>query len=60
MYLFQSCNSGWQTELFEEGLFTFEVRAIDRAGHVDATPASHFAGRDESRRTRSSSRSRRC
>ena len=47
MYLFQSCNSGWQTELFEEGLYTFEVRAIDRHGRVDATPASHmFDGTD--------------
>ena len=26
----------------EEGLFTFEVRAIDRAGNVDPTPAIHI------------------
>ena len=47
MFLFQSCNSGWQTELFEDGLYTFEVRAIDRHGRVDQTPASHtFNGLD--------------
>jgi parallel beta-helix repeat protein len=37
--IFQSCSSGWQTELLEEGLYTFEVRAIDRAGQEDPTPA---------------------
>ena len=47
MYLFQSCNPGWQTELFEDGLYTFEVRAIDRHGRVDQTPATHtFNGSD--------------
>jgi CSLREA domain-containing protein len=47
MFLFQSCNSGWQTELFEDGLYTFEVRAIDRHGRVDQTPATHtFNGLD--------------
>ena len=47
MFLFQSCNPGFQTELFEDGLYTFEVRAIDRHGRVDQTPASHtFNGLD--------------
>ena len=47
MLIFQSCSSGWQTELLEEGLFTFEVRAIDRAGREDPTPAQHtFNGMD--------------
>ncbi|MBK8903182.1 MAG: right-handed parallel beta-helix repeat-containing protein [Anaerolineaceae bacterium] len=35
------CPSPWQTPAQEEGLFTFEVRAIDRAGNVDPTPAVH-------------------
>ena len=39
--------SGWQTELLEDGLYTFEVRAIDRAGHEDPTPAQFtFNGMD--------------
>jgi CSLREA domain-containing protein len=41
------CTSPWQAPLTEEGLFTFEVRAIDRAGNVDDTPATHiFSGSD--------------
>jgi parallel beta-helix repeat protein len=39
--MFHSCSPGWQWELLEEGLFTFEVRAIDRAGNEDPTPAVH-------------------
>ncbi len=35
------CPSPWQVPLVEEGLFRFEVRAIDRAGNVDPTPAVH-------------------
>jgi len=38
------CQSPWQVELQEEGFFTFEVRAIDRAGNVDETPAVHTYG----------------
>ena len=45
--IFQSCASGWQTELLEAGLYTFEVRAIDRAGREDPTPAKYtFNGLD--------------
>ena len=39
--LFVSCQSGWERELIEDGIWTFEVRAIDRAGNVDPTPAVH-------------------
>ena len=47
MFIWQSCSSGWQTELFEDGLYTFEVRAIDRAGREDPTPVEHtFNGLD--------------
>ncbi len=47
--LFVSCQSGWEYELIEDGLWTFEVRAIDRAGNVDPTPAVHtFDGTDTS------------
>ena len=47
MFICQSCSSGWQTELLEDGLYTFEVRAIDRAGREDPTPAVHtFNGLD--------------
>ena len=38
------CSSPWQAPLLEEGLFTFQVRAIDRAGNVDPTPAIHVIG----------------
>jgi parallel beta-helix repeat protein len=47
--LFVSCTPGWQRELPEDGLYSFEVRAIDRAGNVDRTPAIHtFEGMDTS------------
>ncbi len=47
MFIWQSCSSGWQTELFEDGLYTFEVRAIDRAGREDPTPVEFtFNGLD--------------
>ena len=38
---FRSCSSPWSTALGEEGNWVFEVRAIDRAGNKDPTPASH-------------------
>jgi CSLREA domain-containing protein len=38
------CQSPWQVPLQESGFFTFEVRAIDRAGNVDPTPAVHSYG----------------
>jgi CSLREA domain-containing protein len=38
------CQSPWQVPLQEAGFFTFEVRAIDRAGNVDPTPAVHTFG----------------
>lgn len=45
----QGCTSPWQTAAVEAGLFTFEVRAIDRAGNVDDEPATHtFYGGDTS------------
>jgi CSLREA domain-containing protein len=44
----KQCTSPWSVPLVEEGLFTFEVRAIDRAGNVDPTPAfHHFDGTDQ-------------
>ena len=39
--LFVSCQSGWQRELIEDGIWTFEVRAIDRQGNVDPEPATY-------------------
>ncbi|HEV2951845.1 MAG TPA: right-handed parallel beta-helix repeat-containing protein, partial [Actinomycetota bacterium] len=33
------CSSPWQVPMFEEGFFTFEIRAIDRAANIDPTPA---------------------
>jgi predicted outer membrane repeat protein len=46
--LFVGCPNPWQVPLVEDGLFTFEVRAIDRAGNVDPTPAVHeFGGMDD-------------
>ena len=36
------CQPGWQAPLVEESMFTFEVRAIDRAGNIDPTPARHI------------------
>ena len=38
------CQNPWQVPVIEDGLFTFEVRAIDRAGNVDPTPAVHTFG----------------
>src|SRR5918992_967520 len=35
------CQSPWQAELIEEGMFRFEVRAIDRADNTDPTPDVH-------------------
>src|ERR671915_427404 len=35
------CNSPYQGLLIEEGLFRFEVRAVDRADNTDPTPAVH-------------------
>ncbi|MGQ0576199.1 MAG: right-handed parallel beta-helix repeat-containing protein [Pseudonocardia sp.] len=44
---FNGCSSPWQIPLTEEGNFIFQVRAIDRAGNVDQTPAEHrFNGLD--------------
>ena len=44
----RQCSPPWQHALVEEGLFDFEVRAIDRAGNVDPTPATHhFDGTDQ-------------
>ena len=43
------CQPGWQAPLIEEGIFIFEVRAIDRADNTDPTPAVHvIAGADTS------------
>jgi CSLREA domain-containing protein len=41
------CPSPWQVPLVEEGLFSFEVRAIDRAGNIDPSPAVHVFGGTE-------------
>jgi CSLREA domain-containing protein len=41
---FVGCQSPWQVPIVEDGFFTFEVRAIDRAGNVDPTPAQHVFG----------------
>ena len=44
-----NCLSPWSVPPSEEGLWDFEVRAIDRAGNVDPTPAvHHFDGADTS------------
>ncbi len=40
MFIFQSCSPGWQTELLEDGIYTFEVRAVDKAGK-EGEPDSH-------------------
>ena len=41
------CTSPWPVPLMEEGFFDFEVRAYDRRGNVDPTPAvHHFDGAD--------------
>ncbi|MCX6463890.1 MAG: right-handed parallel beta-helix repeat-containing protein [Pseudonocardiales bacterium] len=38
---FVGCPNPWQVPLVEDGTFRFEVRAIDRAGNVDETPARY-------------------
>ena len=44
-FAFVGCQNPWQIPLLEEGFFTFEVRAIDRDGNVDPTPAAYvFTG----------------
>jgi parallel beta-helix repeat protein len=42
----QGCISPWQAPLTEEGMFTFEVRAIDRADNTDPTPDVYTFGGD--------------
>jgi CSLREA domain-containing protein len=42
--MWHGCPSPWEVPLIEEGLYTFEVRAIDRAGNVDPTPDVHIFG----------------
>ncbi|OLT23477.1 hypothetical protein BJF78_32225 [Pseudonocardia sp. CNS-139] len=39
--MFVGCANPWQVELIEDGTYRFEVRAVDRAGEVDPTPAVH-------------------
>ena len=36
---FVACSNPWQVPVIEAGTFSFEVRAIDRAGNMDPTPA---------------------
>ena len=43
-FMWHGCPSPWQVPLIEEGLFRFEVRAIDRTGNVDPTPDVHVFG----------------
>lgn len=38
---FIGCPNPWQVPVIEDGTWTFEARAIDRAGNVDPTPFSH-------------------
>ncbi|HEX7255365.1 MAG TPA: right-handed parallel beta-helix repeat-containing protein [Gaiellaceae bacterium] len=45
--MWNGCSSPWSTKLFEGGLLTFEVRAIDRAGNVDSTPISYLLSGDD-------------
>jgi CSLREA domain-containing protein len=40
--MWMGCTSPWSYPAVEEGLFSFEVRAIDRAGNIDSTPAIHL------------------
>ena len=44
--MWNGCASPWSVPLLEEGLLTFEVRAIDRAGNVDPTPISELISGD--------------
>ena len=39
--LFVPCSNPWQIPDPEDGTFSLEIRAIDRAGNVDPTPARH-------------------
>ncbi len=41
---FVGCGQPWQVPLIEDGFWTFEARAIDRAGNVDPTPFVHQFG----------------
>jgi large repetitive protein len=38
---FASCTSPFRTGVLADGAHTFAVRAIDRAGNIDPTPATH-------------------
>ena len=40
--MWNGCSSPWSVPLPEEGLFTFEVRAIDRSDNMDETPISQL------------------
>ncbi|MDZ5622522.1 right-handed parallel beta-helix repeat-containing protein [Nocardioides sp. HM23] len=40
--MWNGCSSPWSVPLPEEGLFRFEVRAIDRADNTDPTPVSQL------------------
>ncbi|SDU18316.1 parallel beta-helix repeat (two copies) [Jiangella alkaliphila] len=40
--MWNGCSSPWSVPLPEEGLFRFEVRAIDRADNTDETPVSQL------------------
>ena len=40
--MWNGCSSPWSVPLPEEGLFRFEVRAIDRADNIDPTPVSQL------------------
>ncbi len=43
--MWNGCSSPWSVPLIEEGLFTFEVRAIDLADNTDPTPhIQHISG----------------
>ncbi|WP_165821285.1 right-handed parallel beta-helix repeat-containing protein [Nocardioides gansuensis] len=41
-FMWNGCSSPWSVPLPEEGLFRFEVRAIDRADNIDPTPVSQL------------------
>ncbi len=41
-YQWNGCSSPWTVPLMEEGMFIFEVRAIDHADNIDPTPISHL------------------
>jgi CSLREA domain-containing protein len=46
-FMWLGCPNPWQVKLVEEGLYRFEVRAIDRAGNVDPTPDEYVFGGTE-------------